>query len=358
MESSFVQALVCIAGATSGSTAILVDRSAFRVLAFKRGPALIPLDQEPEILAFNLLSICRDLRDVLGRTRAETIRDCTYVLALSGLTTPSGLASFERVLSQSALPPSDSSSVHWITRASAFRQLVPSEQSYCLVKCGTVAFAHSFLALDMARGCRLGGWGLFSGDDGGAFYIGRVLLGRYFEELDGRRRRTSFSSRFGSLLGIDSGSPVAEIAQWIRQRRDSSRLREEVASLARFANHLAEEESEPFCVQLLRRGAYRAAKLAALSFKVVERAAPPSGLLVQVHGGLIEGSEIFATALVSKLRCLLPGAEVRPAKYSPVVGAFAYGLQVSDYFGADEASTVARELADAYGGPLRTGLSI
>jgi len=328
--------LLAIAGATTGSTALLLDPSRPGTPIIRRGPGLLPLEQDEGMLYADVRAICGDLAVESGARLSCPTGPLFLLFALSSRVTPRALQALQLAVRESALGLYQMKEIEWITRGRACYEASLSPPAAIILKVGTVAFAHAFHARvnQSPADARVGGWGLLSGDDGGGYYIGRQLIYRLFEEADGRRRRTSFSERFMSLMGESTlEDSIVSATTWIRQRRQAGVLRRDVSELARIALFLAGQEQDLFALRLLRRAAHLVAHSAYLSFaRLPGRAKMDYGSLpLFLHGGLIQSSALFAQLLIRALQRAFASASVnatyQPLQFSPIAGCAILGLR-------------------------------
>jgi N-acetylglucosamine kinase-like BadF-type ATPase len=87
------------------------------------------------------------------------------------------------------------------------------------------------------RSYRVGGWGDVIGDEGSGYWIGRAILGRISQSLDGRLPPTRLVETLFAELAIDRANPANGIEGWVSQL---AHPRSEIAALAPMAMTLAE----------------------------------------------------------------------------------------------------------------------
>ena len=87
------------------------------------------------------------------------------------------------------------------------------------------------------RSYRVGGWGDAIGDEGSSHWIGRRILGRVSQALDGRAEPTALAGALLETLAIDGADPVNGLGSWVAGLIDP---RSEIAALAPLATRLAE----------------------------------------------------------------------------------------------------------------------
>jgi hypothetical protein len=210
---------------------------------------------------------------------------------------------------------------------------------------------------------RVGGWGLMSGDDGGAYHIGRSVLFRLFQEQDGRADRTEFSDQMERLMG--SGFDIPSLVSWIRRQRIEQALRVEVSELARVAIYLAEEKHDKFCMDLLWHAARHvgvSCRVAASRLKSLDEMFGMNGIDVVLHGRLIKHSPMFATYVLASIGKELEEAgfgNIRfiPLQVRPILGCLMftlrerlrYSIADSTSIGAQLKQSLASQLGDEFG---------
>jgi N-acetylglucosamine kinase-like BadF-type ATPase len=98
---------------------------------------------------------------------------------------------------------------------------------------GSMAWARD----DAGRLWRTGGWGDVIGDEGSSYWIGRRVLSRISQALDGRAGETPLTAAVFAHLGLAMTDPMDALQGWVPLQRN---LRAEIASLAAVAGRLAD----------------------------------------------------------------------------------------------------------------------
>ena len=154
---------------------------------------------------------------------------------------------------------------------------------------------------------RVGGHGYLFGDEGSAFGLARDVMRALLLETDAGRTgalRSAFERHFG-----------ASVAECARQFYEGAIARTEIAAFAPAI--LAQAEGGDRTARALLRAHARAL---AEQIRVAARRARLRAPFVALLGGLGEAPR-FSRALRGSLRALLPGAQVRRARYDGALGA-------------------------------------
>lgn len=289
--------LLCIAGATTGSHALLFELTTPPVGIVVRGPGLTPLEFPPDIFAYRIRELCNRALQAFENTYGSIRSRPSVVFSLSSMIVDSVRNELVSAADQSLAGPVPRTHVTWITRGEACLRAISYQGDAVVVKVGTVAFAHAFArhTHNPRFEYRSGGWGLLSGDDGGAYQIGRQVLYRLFAESDGRAQKSALSEFVNKLIGSHI-TPVS-LAQWIRTHRIEQTLRIETSELARVAVRLAEESNDSVCSQLLHRAAAALCSSVCASVAGVrthDRHFGNDGIMLIIHGALIQQSQEYA----------------------------------------------------------------
>jgi len=256
---------------------------------------MLPVEQDENSLYLRVQEIC----NLLANSAEHSVDPDGYVFSLSSHKLESSEEAIRAAIIHSRLGATRPIRLNWITRGEACWWAGGASGDTVIVKGGTVGFAHAFQSSYPSdpKSWRAGGWGLLSGDDGGAYSIGRRMLYRLFEEQDGRRRNGAFSERFARLMGEDD---TFGIVRWIRHHKDTYSLRLGVARLAQTAVFLAEQEADWFCTNLLRAAAHKLASCFAAvcrSARAYEPAYGTNELSVFVQGRLLQSSPLYSRFL-------------------------------------------------------------
>jgi len=87
------------------------------------------------------------------------------------------------------------------------------------------------------RSHRVGGWGDTIGDEGSSHWIGRRVLSRVSQSLDGRAEPSAMVDALFAQLGFDRNDPVNGLEGWVARLRHP---RSEISALAPVATRAAE----------------------------------------------------------------------------------------------------------------------
>jgi glucosamine kinase len=133
---------------------------------------------------------------------------------------------------------------------------------------------------------RCGGWGMYVGDEGSGYAIGRAALAAALRAVDGREEETRLLPLFLELLGVEG---PREIPPWVGRVSKG-----EVAALAAHVLRVAEEGDA--LARLVVSAEARA--LAHHAGALRQRLAPwPGETQVVFHGGVLQST--FYASLVS-----------------------------------------------------------
>lgn len=154
----------------------------------------------------------------------------------------------------------------------------------------------------------VGGWGRILGDEGGGYFLGLETARAVVRDIDGwgsaPRLRMLLADRFG----------------WTSRDRIITAVYKEKFDLASIAPLVLDAATEHDTVArtILRQSARSLAESLA---SLVRRMPGISPVGVVFIGGLIDHDTLYADILRDTISELVPGAEVRPALYSPARGA-------------------------------------
>jgi len=357
--------LLCISGATSGSTGLYVRISDPPGAIVVEGLPITPLESDPSLLHYSVLTLCNRIHSRVVSKYGSHGSDCLVTFGLSSTTTGGALEQLVSAADHGGFGRLSPEKVSWITRGEACYYAAGLDSDAIVAKTGTVAFAHGISAARSGPRVmhRVGGWGLMSGDDGGAYHIGRSVLFRLFQEQDGRADRTEFSDQMERLMG--SGFDIPSLVSWIRRQRIEQALRVEVSELARVAIYLAEEKHDKFCMDLLWHAARHvgvSCRVAASRLKSLDEMFGMNGIDVVLHGRLIKHSPMFATYVLASIGKELEEAgfgNIRfiPLQVRPILGCLMftlrerlrYSIADSTSIGAQLKQSLASQLGDEFG---------
>jgi hypothetical protein len=339
--------LVCVAGATTGATGLIFDSATRQVVAVVKGLGILPLEQDENALYLRVQEICNSLAAISHVSPKPT----AFVFGLSSHVQPGGEAVLRSAITHSRLGAADPTPLTWITRGEACWWASGTTRDAIILKIGTVGFAHAFCKSfpSETETWRAGGWGLLSGDDGGAYFIGRQVLYRLFEEQDGRRERTDFSRSFAEMMREQD---TRAVTTWIRQHKDTHSLRLEVSRLAQAAIFLAEQRDDAFSARLLRKAALKVARCVAAVFQAARRNDVSYGtetIDLIVQGRLVQFSPIYARFLRDALRhnCATE-LRISPLRRSPVLGCLQKALVAYCRWDREDAADEISRIAAAH----------
>jgi glucosamine kinase len=167
---------------------------------------------------------------------------------------------------------------------------------------------------------RSGGWGMYVGDEGSGYALGRAALAAALRSVDGREAETRLLPLVLEVLKLDG---PRGIPPWAGRAAKG-----DVASLAR---HVLDVAAAGDAVAL-RLVEHQAAELASHVMALAHRLGPwPGDVPVVFHGGVLR-SGLYATLVDRNLAQNAHRYQIQPAQADAVHGALAYAraLQTPD----------------------------
>jgi glucosamine kinase len=159
---------------------------------------------------------------------------------------------------------------------------------------------------------RCGGWGMYVGDEGSGYALGRAALAAALRSVDGREAETRLLPVLLELLSLDG---PRGIPPWAGRAAKG-----EVASLARHVVELA-AAGDAVAMRLVEQ---QAAELASHVIALAHRLGPWDGdVPVVFHGGVLR-SGLYATLVDRNLAQNAHRYRIQPARADAVHGALAY----------------------------------
>jgi N-acetylglucosamine kinase-like BadF-type ATPase len=166
------------------------------------------------------------------------------------------------------------------------------------------------------RSYRVGGWGDAIGDEGSSHWIGRRILGRVSQSLDGRAGPTALTGALFEALGLDMADPVNGLGSWVAGLTDP---RSEVAALAPLATRLA-EAGDDAALAIVEEAATELAR----HFEPITRLAGP------LPGWSYAGGT-FASRLLVEAVAARVGRPPTPPRLPPIGGALLAAAQLAGW---------------------------
>jgi glucosamine kinase len=166
------------------------------------------------------------------------------------------------------------------------------------------------------RSYRVGGWGDAIGDEGSSHWIGRRILGRVSQTLDGRAGPTALVDAVFEALAIDAADPVNGLGGWVAALTDP---RSEVAALAPLATRLA-DAGDAGALAIVQEAAAELAR----HFEPITRLAGP--LPDWSYAGGTFSSRVLREAVAARI-----GRPPRPPRLSPIGGALLAAAQLAGW---------------------------
>ncbi len=347
--------MVCLSGATHGTLAVRLEGPAWHVVASAVGPGVQPFESEPEDLYRSIRCSMEALASCAPSWLPAEAGPLAFVVAMSGQTSADLLGVLRRAVADGVGTAVAAQDIRWITRGRGLAEPeAVGNRPVLVLKAGTVAFAQHFSIEGglIVSDRRAGGWGPLTGNDGGAYYIGSRMLGRFFHELDGRAPTTKLTELSQSLVGHDAlvepDKCVAALLSWIRRSRARGTLKQDVASLAQTCAYLHREVGDPFCGSILEE----AAEALLCSARALLASVRSSGRLALVptlcllHGAVLLDNEHYRRRLDVGLETLFlemgfPPPEIKAARHRPLLGCLVFGLREVAGYSAREAREVA-----------------
>jgi N-acetylglucosamine kinase-like BadF-type ATPase len=166
------------------------------------------------------------------------------------------------------------------------------------------------------RSYRVGGWGDAIGDEGSSHWIGRRILGRVSQALDGRAEPTTLTDALFEALAIDPADPVNGLGSWVAGLTDP---RSEVAALAPIATRLA-ESGDAGALEIVEEAAAELAR----HFEAIARLAGP--LRQWSYAGGTFASRVLREAVAARI-----GRPPQPPRLPPIGGALLAAAQLAGW---------------------------
>ena len=159
---------------------------------------------------------------------------------------------------------------------------------------------------------RCGGWGMYVGDEGSGYALGRAALAAALRSVDGREAESRLLSLVLDVLKLDG---PRGIPPWAGRAAKG-----DVASLARHVLDLA-AGGDAVALRLVE---HQAAELASHVIALAHRLGPwPGDVPVVFHGGVLR-SGLYATLVDRNLAQNAHRYQIQPAQADAVHGALAY----------------------------------
>ncbi|HST61586.1 MAG TPA: BadF/BadG/BcrA/BcrD ATPase family protein [Longimicrobium sp.] len=164
---------------------------------------------------------------------------------------------------------------------------------------------------------RSGGWGMYVGDEGSGYALGRAALAAALRSVDGREAETRLLPLVLEVLKLEG---PREIPPWAGRAAKG-----DVASLARHVLDLA-AAGDALALRLVE---HQAAELASHVMALAHRLGPwPGDVPVVFHGGVLR-SGLYATLVDRNLAQNAHRYQIQPAQADAVHGALAYARGVA-----------------------------
>lgn len=159
---------------------------------------------------------------------------------------------------------------------------------------------------------RCGGWGMYVGDEGSGYALGRAALAAALRSVDGREAETRLLPVVLEVLALEG---PREIPPWAGRAAKG-----DVASLARHVLDLA-AGGDAVALRLVEQ---QAADLASHVIALAHRLGPwPGDVPVVFHGGVLR-SGLYATLVDRNLAQNAHAYRIQPARADAVHGALSY----------------------------------
>jgi glucosamine kinase len=165
------------------------------------------------------------------------------------------------------------------------------------------------------RSHRVGGWGDAIGDEGSSYWIGRRILGRVTQSLDGRATPTALVEAVLEQLQIDPADSLNGLGGWVSRLTNP---RVEIGALAPLATHLAAADGAA------RTIVDEAAEELARHFSPIARLAGTS--LDWSYAGGTLSSDVLRDAVASRI-----GRQPLTPRLPPIGGALLAAAQVAGW---------------------------
>jgi N-acetylglucosamine kinase-like BadF-type ATPase len=171
---------------------------------------------------------------------------------------------------------------------------------------------------------RAGGWGHRAGDEGSGFAIGSEAIRHIFRVKDGRDEPSTICT---SVLHELSLSSTDALLSFVYSDQYSPYV---VAGLAKTICALA-LDGDTAAKKIVSQAASDLSEIAASVIHKLEPSTGTSKFYVMLSGGVIQGSNLFRSEVLSILQNQFPDLILIPRKYEPIYSALRYGLYQLGY---------------------------
>lgn len=314
-----VKYVVGIAGSTIESIAAVISEAG-EFLGASHGEGLNLLELRLVDFYRALSSLIDGLIQIANLPRAEGLAGSVLCCSIEGVYSDYDKDMLTKCLRDTALRDCDFRILEQRGISAYLATFGDRRGDAILLKCGTSAFA--FALDENERILRSGGWGPYSGDDGGGFSIGRNALARVFCEYDGRLPRSRFGEEFCRRVGTTS---ALELIRWLGNIRERDVLKTSISDLAIVVASAANRDKDPVAFGLLDSAADKMLE----SLEAVSRnLTKPEPLVISLQGGLLQNSPALYSAVSGRIEKRWPQATAVRCKYRPVVGTLIRGLEI------------------------------
>jgi glucosamine kinase len=296
-----------IDGGGTKTTLVLADAGA-REVARRTGPAGLVDPRHPAATADMLAALVRDALADAGATS----RPAALCAGLAGVGNEEERAEVEAALAASGV--ADRVRVTTDGDVALEGALGGGAGILLIAGTGSVAYARG----ENGRVERCGGWGMFVGDEGSGYALGRAGLGAALRAADGRGRETSLLPTLLKALEVDGPSGIPPWAG-----------RAEKADVAALSRHvvLAAESGDGVAREIIAR---EARELACHAAALARKLGPWSGAVPVVYHGGVLSTPVYADAVTAALAELEQDFAVRPPASDAVHGALSYARRLAE----------------------------
>lgn len=279
-----------IDGGGSHSRLVLADRQG-QVLRAANGKGVNPVDN-------------RHWRDALGAVMADFAGDARIAAVAAALPAYGEVATFSAEQQAAVAAAFPAARQRLLNDVDAAHLGAFAGGAGILILSGTGSMAWARDAAGHSH--RVGGWGDVIGDEGSAYWIGRAVLARVSQSLDGRAAPTGLVAALFTHLGLDAAHPLDGLEGWTASQ---PHLRAAIAGLSVLAGAQA-DAGDAGALQIVEAAAHELAR----HFAAI--AAQAGGDTRWSYAGGAFGCRTLLEALTRKI-----GTPPVPPRLPPIGGA-------------------------------------
>lgn len=320
----------CISSSTTRSTCLLISPDYPDFFSLIQGPGLNPLEYSYDNFFFN---IKKNSISLLNEYRQKNPKLCypfsitKLSISMEGLHFDQDKRYVKNCLKELPIAPNKEEDIIIEDRGVSCLLAENGEKYGSLVKAGTSAFSYLCYKNEKEQIIRrkIGGWGIFTGYDGGGYDIGRHAIYRVFDEAEGRREDTAFFEKLKETLRKIDILPLNEIydlVKFIKKSVLSGSVRDNISSLAKAIVYMSEEEKNPQATEILSEAAGRIVANYVLLLKQNVRDSDEkyNTFPIILSGGLLSNSETICRNVRQGLSINFPKSAIRLSRSKAILG--------------------------------------